>query len=42
MEKDQKDTGSHHEIQRDMDESCKETESNHRWPNCRYKSTIKG
>ena len=30
VEKDQKDNGSHHEIQRDMVESCKETESKHR------------
>ena len=30
MEKGQKDNGSHHEIQRNMVESCKETKSKHR------------
>ena len=42
MEKDQKDNGCYHEIQRDIVESCKETENKHRWSNCRYEPTTKG
>ena len=32
MEKDQKDNGSHHEIQIDVVESCKDSESKHSGP----------